>query len=127
MSYTVEYSTQFIQDFGNNVWGFAESDLDKIADFVAHIQQYGFTGLEGRNKKSDDVRDVTKKVYAQQHNLWHYHIGILQYDTSKPVGKRTSRYVVHYQFDYSGASDVVRIVDVSDHSPFTLPSTNALA
>lgn len=126
MSYIVEYSDKFILDFYDNVWGFDESNLDKLTNFFEHIENNGFACLEGRNKKSTDVRDAIKKAYAQQHNLWHYHIGILQYDMSKPFGKRTSRYVVHYQFDYSGTSKTVKIVDVSDHSPFTLPSVNAL-
>lgn len=48
---------------------------------MAHVRDFGLHDLVGRNKSSDNVPtddpNWTAKVkYAQEHNLWHYHIGI---------------------------------------------------
>lgn len=106
---------------------FPEIDKQYINKFIFHLQAYGFSELEGVNKRSDDVRKddpyfAQKVKYAQEHHLWHYHIGIKQYDMSKPFGKRTSEYILHYQL----LGDTVRIVDYSAHPPFKLPAEDYL-
>ncbi len=86
---TVTYGVKIKKEMLN----FPESDLDIIAEFIDHLKQYGFTGLEGRNKSSDEVPTDDpqwreKVAYAQQHNLWHYHIGIPNYQiTGREYGK----------------------------------------
>lgn len=47
----VDYSECFKQYLKN----FPVNDQLKIKAFVEHIQQYGFDGLVGRNKSSDNV------------------------------------------------------------------------
>lgn len=121
--YKISYGTLFKKEFAN----FPVADQIAIATFVEHILAVGFEHLEGVNKRSDDVRKddpyfAQKVKYAQEHHLWHYHIGIKQYDMSKPFGKRTSEYILHYQL----LGDTVRIVDYSAHPPFKLPAEDYL-
>lgn len=120
---TIEYGSLFRKEFGN----FPVKDQDAIVEFVEHIQNFGFTNLEGRNKSSDNVHKndphfAQKVKYARENHLWHYHIGILAFDLSKPFGDRTSEYVLHYQ----RFSDRVKIVDYSAHPPFNLPTASYL-
>ncbi|SSY70675.1 hypothetical protein [Alysiella crassa] len=115
----VELGKRFQQELKN----YPTADKIKIADFILHIQKHGFTGLAGRNKPShevpkDDPKWLEKVQYAQQHRLWHYHIGIPEYDVNKPFGEQTSKYVLHYmKWD-----NAIRIVDFSEHPPFSLPT-----
>ncbi|WP_273393093.1 hypothetical protein [Actinobacillus porcinus] len=116
---TIEYGSLFRKEFAN----FPVKDQDAIVEFVEHILKFGFTNLEGRNKSSDNVHKddpyfAQKVKYAQEHHLWHYHIGILAFDLSKPFGDRTSEYVLHYQ----RFNDRIKIVDYSAHPPFNLPT-----
>ncbi|AGO16390.1 putative phage associated protein [Glaesserella parasuis ZJ0906] len=48
---TIEYGSLFRKEFAN----FPVKDQDAIVEFVEHIQNFGFTNLEGRNKSSDNV------------------------------------------------------------------------
>lgn len=114
---------RFAKEFSN----FPETDKRLINRFIFHLQNNGFNGLEGINKRSDDVRKddplfAQKVQYAQTHHLWHYHIGIPEYNLNKPFGKRTSEYVLHYQL----LGSTVRIVDYSSHPPFKLPNIDYL-
>ncbi|MDO9676726.1 hypothetical protein Q7267_09105 [Glaesserella parasuis] len=120
---TIEYGSLFRKEFAN----FPVKDQDAIVEFVEHIQNFGFTNLEGRNKSSDNVHKndphfAQKVKYARENHLWHYHIGILAFDLSKPFGDRTSEYVLHYQ----RVSDRVKIVDYSAHPSFNLPTASYL-
>ncbi len=119
----VEFGTQFKREFVH----YPQRDKDIIALFVEHLLAKGFDGLEGRNKKSDEVPSDDpnwriKVQYAQVNHLWHYHIGIPNYDETKPFGDRTSEYVIHYQF----IDNIVKIVDYSPHPPLKLPSETYL-
>ncbi|KAA6209757.1 hypothetical protein ACLQ90_02175 [Avibacterium paragallinarum] len=121
--FKISFGRLFLKEFQH----FPEEDKDKIAAFVAHIKENGFIALEGLNKKSNDVdkndpKFLEKVSYANTHNLWHYHIGIKQYNTRKTYGERTSEYVLHYQL----LGDEIRIIDYSPHPPFNLPSQKYL-
>lgn len=94
--------------------------------FVAHLKNFGFDSLEGCNKSSDNVpKDdpqwSIKVAYAQKYNLWHYHIGIPNYETSTK-GDKVSEYILHY----IKGDDFVKLVSISYHPPFELPSLNEL-
>ena len=109
--------------FSKELMNFPQSDRLLIHKFIWHIQHFGFTNLEGRNKSSNNVHKddpyfAQKVKYAQEHHLWHYHIGILAFDLSKPFGDRTSEYILHYQ----RFNDRIKIVDYSAHPPFNLPT-----
>ena len=102
-----------------------ESTQDIIMDFVDHVEEFGLRKLAGRNKSSVPSSTHTKRqraqfAYAQRHCLWHYHIGIPDYQGE--YGDKTSEYVLHYQrFD-----DEIVLVDMSPHPPFELPSVDYL-
>lgn len=74
-------------DFGKKVVNFPKKDKEKIFAFIQHIEIFGFEGLKGRNKSSDNVPTdhpnwLERVKYAQQHKLWHFHIGIPHYETA---------------------------------------------
>ncbi|AHF77936.1 Putative phage associated protein [Sodalis praecaptivus] len=111
--------------FGRELLNFPPSDQLKIKNFIKHVQAHGLNNLEGRNKNSDNVptddKDFVKKVkLAQAHRLWHYHIGIVDYDMTKSFGDRTSEYVLHYKNELSPGE--LRIIDFSTHPPFRPPT-----
>lgn len=101
---------------------FPKQDVDFIFDFINAVQQGGFSTLKGRNKSSSDVPKndpnwLSKVRYAQEHNLWHYHIGIPSYRLSTN-GDYVSKYVLHYVMN----GDEIRIVAYDEHPPFRLPN-----
>ncbi|OKP31342.1 hypothetical protein [Serratia fonticola] len=111
--------------FGKELVNYPDEDKKKIYAFLLHVKNNGFHGLEGRNKSSDNVHKddpgyLEKVRLAVQHKLWHYHIGIVEYDYSKPHGDRTSEYVLHYMNEC--IPQEVKIVDFSSHPPFRPPS-----
>ncbi len=90
----------FSQMFTRNYQNFPKGDRQIINSFISHLVTQGFEGLEGRNKSSDNVPTddpnfADKVAYAQQHNLWHYHIGIPCYETGNK-GDKVSEYILHY-------------------------------
>lgn len=108
--------------FSERLPHFPKEDKIKIAQFIAHIKQFGFDGLQGRNKSSDNVpfnhpNWAERVKYAQEHNLWHYHIGIPKYELSEK-GDYTSEYVLHYIL----GDDFIKIVEMSPHPPLILPN-----
>lgn len=106
----------------------SDGDKEKIRQFIQHIEQHDFVGLIGRNKSSDQVPKGTpnrsaKIKYAQEHQLWHYHIGIPEYiDDGKKNGDKTSQYLIHYIKN----DGVIKIVDFSSHPPFRLPDSEII-
>lgn len=118
----VLYGEKFRQHLKN----YPRADQLKIKAFIEHIEQHGFNGLQGRNKPSEDVPANHPNwhavvTYAQKHNLWHYHIGIPTYTTSKQ-GDMTSEYVLHY----IKGDGFIKIVDLSAHPPLHLPNETYL-
>lgn len=119
----VEFGQIFINRFNK----FPVTDQEKIFDFTTHIKLNGFSGLPGRNKQSTDVdkndHQFLKKVhYARKNNLWHYHIGIPDYDKTNQFGDWTSKYIIHYQL----FNETVKVIDFDSHPPFTLPPEDYL-
>lgn len=111
--------------FGREVLNFPADDQRKIFSFIVNVQRNGLCNLEGRNKNSenvptDDIEFVSKVRIAQAHKLWHYHIGIVDYDMTKPHGDRTSEYILHYKNELVAGE--IRIVDFSSHPPFRPPT-----
>lgn len=117
------------KQFGKELLNYPKKDKEKIYQFILHVKENGLSGLEGRNKSSDNVHkddpEYLKKVkLAVQYRLWHYHIGIVEYDYSKPFGDRTSEYVLHYMNELEPKE--IKVVDFSAHPPFRPPSASYL-
>ena len=100
-------------------------DQHKIILFMQTYMAQGFdpSVLKGKLVSSDNVPtsdpDWLKKVrYAQEHKLWHYHIGIPFYEDSGK-GYLTSEYVVHFQ---KLSDNHIKLVDFSYHPPMSLPT-----
>lgn len=118
----VLYGEKFRQHLKN----FPKSDQLKIKAFVEYVEEFGFDGLQGRNKSSDDVPKAHPNwqkivAYAQEHQLWHYHIGIPNH-TLSDKGDMTSEYVPHY----TKGDDFIKLVDLSAHPPLQLPTIDYL-
>ncbi|EAW3717065.1 hypothetical protein FES05_14680 [Salmonella enterica] len=110
----ISFSKHFRRIFS----GLPATEQHKIANFISHVKKNAWENLEGRNKKSDDINPASpdyweKIAFVNQFNLWHYHIGIKQYNLSKKYGDRTSRFVLHYM----RKPEQVKIVDMSEHPP----------
>ena len=109
--------------FSEYIERLSDNDYNKIDKFIEHVEKYGLTGLMGSNLKSDRVNSKNPnakndELFAQQNNLWHYHIGIPKYDTTKGIGQYKSAFYLHYE----RYPDYIRIIGMDDHNPFTLPS-----
>lgn len=112
--------------FGEHLANFPVSDQLKIKAFADHVETYGFEGLIGRNKSSDEVPTddpnwLAKVKYAQKYKLWHFHIGIPNYKLSAK-GDYTSEYLLHYMRE----ADFIVLVDMSPHPPLNLPDESYL-
>lgn len=112
--------------FAQFLKNFPKDDRNKIRDFIEHVEQFGFDGLLGRNKSSDNVPtddpNWSKKVsYAQKYKLWHYHIGIPKYEMATN-GEYVSEYILHYIRE----ENEIKLVALSYHPPFELPTEQYL-
>ncbi|WP_066803994.1 hypothetical protein [Moraxella oblonga] len=97
-----------------------------IVDFAVHVEENGVRELQGRNKSSILPNPTTKKEYkhakfAQKYCLWHYHLGIPEYIEQRN-GDKTSEYILHYCYYH----DVIVLVDIGTHPPFSLPSVDKM-
>ena len=99
-----------------------------ISSFIAHVKNFGFDNLPGRNKFSDDIDTNSPNFLhdvrlVNEHCLWHYHLGYYEYDESKPHGDKTSMFVLHYSRQ---TPSEILIVDFGPHPPFKLPLLSML-
>ncbi|HDH7837945.1 hypothetical protein ORL26_16770 [Raoultella ornithinolytica] len=120
----VGFGKQFLKELQQ----YPQPDRKKILSFAQKVRDEGFANLPGRNKFSDDVDTddpefLLKVRYVHKHCLWHYHIGIIEYDITKPLGDQTSEYVVHYSRKEVNS---IKLVDYSAHPPFRLPTITYL-
>ncbi|QNK30681.1 hypothetical protein HF675_13585 [Serratia sp. JUb9] len=125
MPISVTYSKSFISLMQN----LSKEEVKLIGDFITMLKTSGFSALPGRNKPSTGVskkhRGRVKLIqYAIANHLWHYHIGHVQYDQSKPFGDWTSSHVVHYQNEMQANS--IRFVHYDSHPPMKMPDQKTL-
>lgn len=125
MQRTVEFSVHFDRLYR----GLPAFDQDRVDDFTEHFESYGLTGLPGKIAPSwkvpgEDPQYYEKVAFAQEHNLWHYHIGVPEYQLSVSGKYSTSDWVVHFQRGFGDIS--IRLVDYDFHSPMTLPAADLL-
>lgn len=101
----------------------SDDDADKVTDFVIHLSRHGFKNLEGRNKKSNDAlpndkRFMSKAQFAMEYKLFHYHVGIGDYEGNEH-GDKKSKYLVHYSFDH--IENAAKLICLNYHPDFILP------
>lgn len=119
---------RLIPEFSSVLSRLQNADSDRIYDFIDHVEQYGVTGLPGRFKQSDNVpfdhaQFIAQCRLAQQHSLWHYHVGIPKYDKSKRQGDWTSEFIVHCKYDVLSLT----LLKLDRHPPFRLPGQYLLS
>ena len=108
-------------------YNFTDKEEYQVTKFVVQINKNGFVNLEGRNKQSNDPDSdkpcyLEKVTFANEHKLFHYHIGVGHY--AGPFGDKTSEFVVHYS--YCQLEKAASIISVAPHPPFNLPTTEEL-
>jgi hypothetical protein len=129
--------------FDQKLKGFGKQERKAIfTHFVTTFTEDGFSGLNNyyldgylvRNKNSDNVDtdcpDFIEQVkYAQKHSLWHFHAGFYDYSYEikgyelSQKGDLTSQWVIHYQYFNDNH---IKVVDVTPHPPFELPTEDKL-
>ncbi|UVM28782.1 hypothetical protein [Pseudomonas sp. B21-021] len=102
----------------------AANDAVYIDHFIDHVQVNGLENLKGRLKPSWDVpKDdpfwLKKVQFARHWDLWHYHLGMPDYDETNGHGDCTSQWVLHLRRHPDG--NRTQIVDWDKHPPFALP------
>ncbi|WP_456490461.1 hypothetical protein [Marinobacter nauticus] len=110
MSYSVVFLPEFARQFAN----FPEDHQNKILDFIALYEQFGFsdfTKYEGKIAPSWAPGSENFQ-FAKSNELWHYHIGIPVYSQQHPKYK-TSDTVLHFQWPNKG--NLINLVDMYDH------------
>lgn len=124
MPNTISFSNHFMDFFKNDYPNLPSNQQKIISTFIAEYIQYGFNAppLCGRNKSSADVPDDSKREFAREHGLWHYHIGIPCYNKTRYVvmGDWTSEQIVHYVNKNCRAT--IKLVCIDKHPPFVMPS-----
>ncbi|EJE4210385.1 MULTISPECIES: hypothetical protein [Vibrio] len=103
---------------------YPEATVDKIDDFIEHVESNGLFGWIGKVSPSDRVpenypnREETI-AYARNNKLWHAHIGDPCFE-DKPHGKfKTSAWVIHFQKHHNYH---IKLLELDLHNPMKLPS-----
>lgn len=113
MQYTWKFSDQFAKEFKQ----FQEDQQDKITDFIFTYQEHGlsdFSKYEGKITPSWKGDNISQEDYqfAVDNHLWHYHVGLPEYEQNHPKYK-TSSDLLHFQWKFKG--NEIAIVDLYRH------------
>ncbi len=113
------------------------AEQNKILFWIQNVREYGlsnppkgvFVGKISPSWKNLDPKSPNY-IFAQKHNLWHYHIGHEIYIDS-PGGYKTSDWLVHFIWDKRNPKmrSVIKLVHYSSHktlTTFPLPSIHML-
>lgn len=128
MPYTWSFATTFAREFKN----LPSPDSDKILDFIDIYEAHGLSDFSLYIGKlapswSGNFISATDYNYAQEHSLWHYHVGIPEYESNHPK-YQTSEYLLHFQWPDRG--NHITIVDLYSHytssDEFYFPPTSYL-
>lgn len=126
------YTWTFSDDFANQFQYFPEDQQNKVINFIDIFTEHGlgdFSLYEGKisSSFSGNYMDQDDYNFALNNHLWHYHIGIPEYEQNHSKYK-TSDWVLHFQwFDQC---DSINIVDLYHHydneGNFYLPTERSL-
>lgn len=129
MAYTWEFGKQFAVEFTR----YPPEQQDRILDFIDIYQKFGlsdFSKFQGKIKYSWSGIDKLDPVYdfTYSNSLWHYHVGIPDYQKSRNNQYLTSDMILHFQ--WKNHSTHIRILDITWHykatGEFWLPGDNYL-
>ena len=124
---TVSFGARFAEEFPR----FPTDQQDKILAFVEQFERHGlndFAKFEGKIARSgaDLDDDDPLKAFCENNNLWHYHIGIPEYEERHEKYK-TSDWVLHFMWP---EKNHIVLVDIYSHytsdGGFYLPSEGYL-
>ncbi|AWB65156.1 hypothetical protein C2869_01270 [Saccharobesus litoralis] len=127
MKFTWKFSDQFAKEFTS----FPDDYRNSVVDFITTYQDYGlsdFSKYEGKIAPSWSGNGSEEdKKYAKENHLWHYHVGLPEYEQLHDSYK-TSDYLLHFQWKFKGND--ISIVDMYRHykidGSFYLPSEKYL-
>jgi hypothetical protein len=128
MSFTVSFGDEFAKRDWPNL---LPQQKILVGDFVSLVKQYGLdpTKLPGKFSPSWLNAGGQNFQYAQQHNLWHYHVGYPAWRVNAPGQPLTSEWVVHFQ--WVNGSSHIDVIDLYEHydwrGNFYLPPTAYLS
>ncbi len=113
-NFQVEYGKLFAIEFQN----YPKDQQDAIVDFIEIFLNYGlvdFNKFEGKIAPSWKglATDHPHYHFAKKHDLWHYHIGIPNYQKSQYGDYQTSDYILHFMLQNNRVTIV--LIDTTSH------------
>jgi len=129
MSYTFSYSVTFAEEMSR----FPIDQLDKVDDFLDIYEKVGladFSAYPGKITPSWKglPQSDPRYSYAFNNELWHYHVGLPNYQRSRFGEYYTSDKVLHFEWPSRGSH--ICLVELYDHytwdGVFWLPPVEAL-
>ena len=107
---------------------YSEKTLDKIDDFIEHVESNGLHGWIGKVGNSNKVPDtyenkdeIVKK--ANKYNLWHAHLGDPIFKDSYYGNYKVSDWVIHFQ---RFSNTHIKLLELGYHNPMNLPDNSYL-
>lgn len=118
---TVDFGTTFLDYYSNR---YSETTKDKIDDFIEHVVENGLYGWIGKVSPSNKVPNTypdQQKIIARanEHKLWHAHIGEPCFKDSWNGNYKVSNWVIHFQKFNNWH---IKLLELDYHNPMTLPS-----
>lgn len=107
---------------------YSENTLDRIDDFIDHVEENGLHGWVGKVGNSrnvpenyDDREAIIEK--AEKHSLWHAHLGDPEFKDSRYGNYKVSDWVIHFQ---KFSNYHIKLLDLGYHNPMELPDENLI-
>ncbi|RAL27822.1 hypothetical protein DOE54_14640 [Vibrio cholerae] len=122
---TVDFGSTFLKYYSER---FSDTTLEKIDDFIDHVEKNGLHGWVGKVSHSNRVPEhyldrqaIIEK--ANRYKLWHAHIGDPCFKDSWTGKYKVSDWVVHFQ---RFSNFHIKLLELDFHNPMTLPSEELL-
>lgn len=122
----VEFGATFLKFYSER---FSDTTVEKIDDFIEHVEENGLRNWTGKISPSNKVPDTypDQKALinkANTYKLWHAHIGDPYFEDTWHGKYKVSDWVVHFQrfSDYH-----IKLLELDYHNPMTLPSDSLIA
>lgn len=126
--YSVDYSESFLKYYdAANQTGLTHQ-LDCIDEFIDHFLEKGLSGWRGKVAPSNRLpegypnREIAIS-HAEEHNLWHAHIGDPCFKPSVSGRYLVSDGVIHFKRENPYT---IKLISVSYHNPMELPDSDEI-